>query len=186
MDKVSAQVERRVDAFLIHLFGALFFALLTILSAQIRIPLPFTPVPMTLQTFVVPLAGGFLGIRWGVASMLLYLIFGFVDANAFAAINDGSAFLFAPTSGYLLGFVFAAAVMGWTRDQKVSNAIVFAGLLLANLLIFACGMLGLTINASMTVQDAWLKGVVPFLAGGILKLAADYLVLISYRAIRKI
>ena len=185
MDNVSAQIERRVDSFLIHLFGALFFALLTILSAQIRIPLPFTPVPMTLQTFVVPLAGGFLGLRWGAASMLLYLVFGFVDAGAFAAVNDGATFLFAPTSGYLVGFIFAAALMGLTRDHKVGNVVLFAALVLANAIIFGCGMLGLMINASMSVQDAWLKGVVPFIAGGILKLTGDYLVLVSYKLFRK-
>jgi biotin transport system substrate-specific component len=138
-----------------------------------------------LQTFIVPLAGGFLGVRWGAASMLLYLIFGLVDASAFAAVNVGATFLLAPTSGYLVGFIFAAALMGWTRDHKVSSTILFAALVVSNIIIFASGMLGLIINASMTLQDAWLKGVLPFLPGGVLKLAADYLVLISYRAIRK-
>jgi biotin transport system substrate-specific component len=183
----SARIEsrQRIDSLIFHIFGALFFALLTILSAQIRIPLPFTPVPMTLQTFVVPIAGGFLGVRWGVASMLLYLLFGFVDPNSFAATNPGGLFLLGPTAGYLVGFVLAAAVMGIARDRQFNNATMFATLVIANIVIFACGMLGLMINASMNVHEAWLKGVIPFLAGGALKLAAAYLVLISYRSIRR-
>jgi biotin transport system substrate-specific component len=187
MDKVSAQIEakHRIDSLLFHIFGALFFALLTVLAAQIRIPLPFTPVPMTLQTFVVPLAGGFLGLRWGIASMLLYLVFGLLDTNAFAAASRGGPVLFVPTAGYLVGFVLAAATMGWARDKKFSNSALFASLVAANVLIFLCGMLGLMIIVSMTLQEAWLKGVwqAPFLAGGALKLAAAYLVLISYRSI---
>ncbi len=187
MDKVTAQIEarHRVDSLLFHIFGALLFALLTVLAAQIRIPLPFTPVPMTLQTFIVPLAGGFLGLRWGIASMLLYFVFGFLDTNAFAAASRGAPFLLAPTAGYLVGFVVAAAMMGWARDQKFSNSALFAALVAANLMIFFCGMIGLMINLSMTLPEAWLKGVVPFLAGGALKLAAAYLVLVSYRSLRK-
>jgi biotin transport system substrate-specific component len=183
----TARVESKqwIDSVLFHIFGALFFALLTILSAQIRIPLPFTPVPMTLQTFIVPLAGGFLGLRWGIASMLLYLIFGFADPNSFAGSNPSGLFLIGPTAGYLVGFVLAAAVMGIARDRKYNNATIFAALVISNIVIFACGMLGLMINASMNMQEAWLKGVVPFLPGGVLKLAAAYLVLISYRSLRR-
>jgi biotin transport system substrate-specific component len=117
--------------------------------------------------------------------MLLYLVFGLLDTNAFAAASRGGPVLFVPTAGYLVGFVLAAATMGWARDKKFSNSALFASLVAANVLIFLCGMLGLMIIVSMTLQEAWLKGVwqAPFLAGGALKLAAAYLVLISYRSI---
>jgi biotin transport system substrate-specific component len=179
----AASIDR-TESFLLNLFGAIFFALLTVLSAQIRIPLPFTPIPMTLQTFIVPLAGGFLGLRWGIASMLLYLSFGLLDVNAFAAAR-GTQFVFAPSAGYLVGFVIAAAIMGWSRDRKFSNGATFAALVIANLMIFACGMIGLMINVSMSALEAWYRGVAPFLAGGAIKLAASYLTLTSYRVLRR-
>jgi biotin transport system substrate-specific component len=179
----AASIDR-TESFLLNLFGAIFFALLTVLSAQIRIPLPFTPIPMTLQTFIVPLAGGFLGLRWGIASMLLYLSFGLLDVNAFAAAR-GAQFVFAPSAGYLVGFVFAAALMGWSRDHKFGNGAIFAALLIANIMIFVCGMIGLMINASMSALEAWYRGVAPFLPGGAIKLAASYLTLTSYRLLRR-
>jgi biotin transport system substrate-specific component len=179
----AASIDR-TESFLLNLFGAIFFALLTVLSAQIRIPLPFTPIPMTLQTFIVPLAGGFLGLRWGIASMLLYLSFGLLDVNAFAAAR-GAQFVFAPSAGYLVGFVFAAALMGWSRDHKFGNGAIFAALLIANIMIFVCGMIGLMINASMSAIEAWYRGVAPFLPGGAIKLAASYLTLTSYRLLRR-
>lgn len=179
----AASIDR-TESFLLNLFGAIFFALLTVLSAQIRIPLPFTPIPMTLQTFIVPLAGGFLGLRWGIASMLLYLSFGLLDVNAFAAAG-GTQFVFAPSAGYLVGFVFAAAIMGWSRDHKFGNGAMFAALVIANIMIFVCGMIGLMINASMSALEAWYRGVAPFLPGGAIKLAASYLTLTSYRLMRR-
>lgn len=179
----AASIDR-TESFLLNLFGAIFFALLTVLSAQIRIPLPFTPIPMTLQTFIVPLAGGFLGLRWGIASMLLYLSFGLLDVNAFAAAG-GTQFVFAPSAGYLVGFVFAAAIMGWSRDHKFGNGAMFAALVIANIMIFVCGMIGLMINASMSALEAWYRGVAPFLPGGAIKLAASYLTLTSYRVMRR-
>ena len=182
---IPAAAIDRTESFLLNLFGAIFFALLTVLSAQIRIPLPFTPIPMTLQTFIVPLAGGFLGLRWGIASMLLYLSFGLLDVNAFAAASRGAQFVFAPSAGYLVGFVFAAAIMGWSRDHKFGNGAMFAALVIANVMIFVCGMIGLMINTSMSALEAWYRGVAPFLPGGAIKLAASYLTLTSYRVMRR-
>ncbi|MCI0617514.1 biotin transporter BioY [bacterium] len=180
----AASIDR-TETFLLNLFGSIFFALLTVLSAQIRIPLPFTPIPMTLQTFVVPLAGGFLGLRWGIASMLMYLSFGLLDVNAFATASRGMPFVFAPSAGYLVGFVVAAAIMGWSRDHKFGNGALFTALVVANLMIFVCGMIGLMINVSMSALEAWYRGVAPFLPGGAIKLAASYLVLTSYRVMRR-
>ena len=177
----AASIDR-TESFLLNLFGAIFFALLTVLAAQIKIPLPFTPIPMTLQTFIVPLAGGFLGLRWGIASMLLYLLFGLLDANAFAAASRATQFA---SAGYLVGFVVAAGIMGWSRNHKFGNGPMFAALVSANTMIFICGMIGLMITVSMSATEAWFKGVVPFLPGGAIKLAASYLVLTSYRFMRR-
>lgn len=170
----------RTDHLALRLLGCAGFALMTALSAQVRIPLPFTPVPMTLQTFVVPLAGGFLGAAWGGASMLLYLVLGALGLNVFAASSNGLSFLAAPTGGYLVGFLFAASLVGIVKDRTTSYLPLFLAVFFAHQLIFLFGIGGLMLNTGMDFQEAFYKGALPFLAGDLIKTAASYLVLISY------
>jgi biotin transport system substrate-specific component len=180
------QLTATIDSFTktnrttLRLLGCAVFALLTALSAHIRIYLPFTPVPMTLQTLFVPLAGGFLGAAWGGASMLLYLALGALGLNVFAGPNSGLSFLAAPTGGYLVGFFFAAALVGFVKDRTTGYLPLFLGVFVAQQLIFVFGVAGLMLNAGMNFQEAFLKGVLPFLAGDLIKTAASYLILISY------
>src|SRR5215210_6861604 len=87
------------------------FSLLMALSAQFVIPLPWTPVPITGQTFVVLLAGALLGSRLGALAMIAYLLEGASGLPFFAAGSGGMAYLFAsPTTGYLLSYPVAAFV----------------------------------------------------------------------------
>lgn len=165
--------------------AAALFAVLTILGAHVRIPLPFTPVPMTLQTLFVPLAGAVLGAYWGTASMLLYLALGAFGLDAFAGASGGAAVVFAPTAGYLVGFVFSSAVVGWITSSNPSKGIAFLSLTLGHLIIFVCGVLGLMINAHFAFSEAFAKGVLPFLVGDALKIAASFLLLLSYKTTRK-
>src|SRR5687767_14865402 len=105
VQNISIRTEgwSKSERFLLHSLGAVAFALLTVLSA-IRIPLPFTPVPMTLQTFIVPLSGGFLGAIWGGIAMIIYLGLGLLGLNVFASAGTGFSMFLAPTAGYLIGF----------------------------------------------------------------------------------
>ncbi len=135
---------------------------------------------MTLQTFVVPLAGGLLGAVWGGASMFLYLVLGALGLNVFAASSSGLSFLAAPTGGYLVGFIFAASLVGIVKDRTTGYVPLFLAVLLAHQLIFLFGVAGLMLNTGMDFQEAFSKGVLPFLAGDLIKTAASYLVLISY------
>jgi len=165
--------------------GAAVFAFLTILSAQIRIPLPFTPIPMTLQTFIVPLAGAFLGAAWGSVSMLLYLALGITGINVFAAAAPGLGFFLAPSAGYLAGFVIAAAFVGWISDRTQRPLYLLLALFVSHLIIFICGVTGLMLNGSMDLQSALQKGLYPFLIGDVIKTAASFVVLLSYSNLRK-
>jgi len=186
MDEFTVKAEEwsKSESTLLKALGAAGFAFLTILSAQIRIPLPFTPIPMTLQTFVVPLSGGFLGAFWGGASMLLYLALGILGISVFAAAGTGVAFFLAPSAGYAIGFFFAAVLVGWVRDRFRSNRSLLLALILSHIVIFACGVLGLMINAQMNLHDSLTKGATPFLIGDSLKLVASFLVLVSYKQLR--
>ena len=103
------------------------FALLTAAAAQISIPLGFTPVPITGQTFAVLLAGGALGAWRGAASQFLYIALGAIGLPFYADGDGGWSAATGSTAGYLVGFIVAAAIIGWMaergQDRKVSTAI---------------------------------------------------------------
>lgn len=168
------------DAILLKIAGSFAVILLTILSAQIRIPVPFTPVPMTLQTLVAPLAGAFLGPAWGAASMMIYLLLGVVGLNVFASASSGITFFAEPTAGYVLGFIAAAVILGYARERKSSRLTLLIGLLISHLSIFMLGILGLMLNTGMPLNEAILKGVVPFLLWDLIKIAASYPLLLAF------
>src|SRR4029077_14994245 len=97
-----------------------FMIVLTAAAAQISIPLPFTPVPFTLQPMVVLVGGAVLGSRLGMTSQLLYLALGIAGVPLFAAspvLPQGAARLLGPTGGYLLSYPAAAFVTGWLAER---------------------------------------------------------------------
>ena len=109
------------------------------LSAQIAIPLPFTPVPLTLQTFAVLLTGAALGSLRGVLSMTLYAVAGIAGVPWFA---EGSSGFSAPSFGYILGFILAAFIVGRIAEHGATRSVArTAGLMVVgNLVIYAVGV----------------------------------------------
>jgi biotin transport system substrate-specific component len=182
---VRIQSWSQAEKLLLKSFAAALFAFLTFLAAEVRIPLPFTPIPMTLQTFIAPLAGGFLGALWGAGSMLLYMALGIAGLNVFAAASGGLGFFVAPSAGYVVGFVLSAFILGAVQSRTTKNSYMLAGLVLSHLIIFACGVAGLMWNAQMTAGEAFAKGVAPFLIGDIFKISASFVVLASYNHLRR-
>lgn len=150
------------------------FSLLTAASARVAIPLPFTPVPITGQTFGVLLTGALLGGWRGFGAMLLYLVEGLGGLPVFAGsppAHPGLAPLLGPTGGYLMAFPLAALIVGllaergWDRTPPRALAAMAAG----SLVIFAlgAGWLSRYVGPSAAVG----KGVLPFLPGDALKIA---------------
>jgi biotin transport system substrate-specific component len=135
---------------------------------------------MTLQTFVAPLAGAFLGLAWGALSMMAYLLLGILGLSVFAAAPSGIIFFAAPTAGYLFGFIASALILGYATQRNSSRWTLFIALLISHVSIFVFGVLGLMLNASMLPQEAFLKGVAPFLLGDVFKIAASYLLLLGF------
>lgn len=155
------------------------FALLTGLAAQWKIFLPDNPVPISGQTFAVLLTGAALGMRAGAASQGLYLLMGTVGLPVFADGESGPEVLLGSTSGYLFGFVIAAAIVGRmaeaTADRKVQTAIpAFA---IGSIIIYVFGVAGLMITLGWGIGEAVEKGVVPFLIGDAVKAVAAGLLL---------
>jgi biotin transport system substrate-specific component len=149
------------------------FALLTAAASQVRIPLPFTPVPVTGQTFAVLLAGAALGSRSGAASQALYISLGLVGFPFFAGGNGGWEYATGPTLGYLIGFVVAAAVVGYLAEQRKDRAVATAlpAFLSGTAVIYLFGVGWLMASLQMGFGDAVSKGLLPFLVGDALKIA---------------
>lgn len=153
------------------------FALLTAVAAQISIPLGFTPVPLTGQTFAVLLAGGVLGSRRGGLSMLLYVALGAIGLPFYADGAGGWTAATGATAGYLVGFIVAAIVVGLMaehgQDRKLSTSI--PAFIAGTMIIYTIGAgwlaydLGLPLTAAAGEPSAISLGVAPFLVGDVLK-----------------
>jgi len=121
-------------------------SLFVALCARIVLPLPFTPVPLTLQNFGVLLVGLMLGSRRGFAALALYLAEGVLGIPVFSPTGPGGiAQLFGPTGGFLLAYPFVAAIAGWVYEKTVAGgkksfARAAAACFLAEIFLFACGL----------------------------------------------
>ena len=166
----SQAQQRAADALLI-LGGSLFTALM----AQITIPLPFTPVPITGQTLAVLLVGAALGSRRGALSMAAYVVEGALGLPVFAGGTAGLKRLTGPTGGYLIGFIAAAFVTGWLAERgwdrrPLSTALA---MLTGNAVIYLFGLpwLALFLGGFSGPKGALALGLLPFIPGDLLKLA---------------
>ena len=143
-------------------------------SAQIAVPLPFTPVPITMQTFVVLLGAATLGARRSVTGAAVYAGLGVAGAPWFA-ITGGA------TLGYIMGFIFAAALVGrLARSGHDRRPLGVIGLMVAgNLVIYGFGVPVLAAVAGLGIIEALVAGVVPFLIGDALKIVLAVAILPS-------
>ncbi len=139
------------------------FALLTWAGARISVPLPFTPIPGTLQVLAVLLAGAILGPRAGAASQAAYLLAGLAGLPVFALPGSGPAYLLGPTGGYLLGFVVAAYVTGASINGLRRFGLPGAGLafLAGAVVIHVCGWAWLSVLLG-DAGSALRAGLLPF------------------------
>lgn len=147
-------------------------AVLVALAAQVAVPLPGTPVPMTLQPMAVLLVGGLLGARLGALSMILYLAMGAAGLPVFTPTVPllGFARLFGPTGGYLLAYPVAAWAVGTVVRDGSRVWRVACGVLAGLVLIHLGGLAQLAILTG-NLSAAARFGTVPFLLGDLLKLA---------------
>ncbi|MBI4758069.1 MAG: biotin transporter BioY [Chloroflexi bacterium] len=183
MNENVRQPTTMVDVFWVESSAARDFMLILVgslvvaLSARISVPLPFSPVPVTGQTFGVLLVGALLGSRRGALSLLAYLGEGALGLPVFAGGTGGLVRLAGPTGGYLVGFVAAAFLVGrlcergW--DQRLPTA--GAAMLLGNAVIY---LLGLPWLARFVGPDKVLAlGLLPFIPGDLLKITLAALAL---------
>ena len=145
-------------------------AVLTGIAAQILIKLPFTPVPISLQTLTVLLAGAALGPMRGGMAMILYLVAGLVGVPWFSEQRSGWEFA---SFGYIIGFVAAAVVVGALARRGADRTVLSAAwmMVLGNLVIYVFGVAWLASWLAVDLPTALELGVWPFLIGDALKIA---------------
>ncbi len=153
-------------------------SLLMAALAQVIIPLPFTPVPITGQTFGVLLIGAAFGSKRGAASMFLYIIAGALGLPFFAGGVSGGHVLIGATAGYLVGFVVAAYVIGLLAERGLERSVrtSFVPFFVGTLIIYLFGIAWLAV-ALGSFSKAVAAGLLPFLIGDAMKLAAAALAL---------
>lgn len=150
--------------------GVAVFVVLTALAAFVRIPLSFTPVPLTLQTFFVLLSGAFLGSGLGITAQLSYLFLGIAGLPIFSGAASGLLYLCGPTAGYLFGFILAAFFTGRFIKHSRNNLFsVFAVFCLADFILLGCGVMWLKILFNYPLKKLLFIGFIPFLPGDMLK-----------------
>lgn len=160
-------------------------AAVTAVAAQISIPLPFTPVPFTLQVLAVILSGLLLGPRYGALAQVIYVLLGAVGVPVFAQFHGGLGVVFGPTGGYLLSYPFAAAVAGLAA-YAAANAIRRRALWISFLwgaaglaVIYALGATWLSVVAHLPIAVAVVQGVLPFVVFDLIKVGLAALVAVA-------
>ena len=146
------------------------FALLTAAAAQIRIPLPFTPVPITAQTFAVLLSGAALGATAGAASQALYLLMG-LFLPFYAGGASGWDYATGSTGGFLLGFIAAAWVVGQLAERRQDRTVVTAvpAFITGTIVIYLLGVPWLANVLGVSWTKAVELGAAPFVLGDLAK-----------------
>lgn len=140
---------------------------LTVVCAQIHIPLP--PVPVSLSLFAVCLCGAIMGARWGAFSMAAYVLLGVIGLPVFAGFHGGPSALFGPTGGFILGYIPCAYISGSLCKGQSRIRYLALSMFAATLVCYVPGLLWLKLVSGVTWQAAFTTGMLPFLPGDCLK-----------------
>ena len=158
------------------------FAALTAIGAWIFIPLPVTPVPITLQVFFVLLSGAVLGARLGALSQIIYVLMGLVGLPVFASAESGPAVLVGPTGGYLIGFILGSYLTGKFAESVTLSKFrwYLIGALAGLIPIYLIGVMWLWYWLKSSFGFAFVAGVAPFIPADVAKS-----IVVAYVASRK-
>ncbi len=162
-------------------------AAVTAIAAQIAIPLPFSPVPFTLQVLAVILSGLLLGPRYGALAQAIYVLVGAIGVPVFAQFHGGLGVILGPTGGYLLSYPIAAAVAGLAAHAATNaNAVRHRALWVSFLwgavglaAIYVLGATWLSVAAHLPFAVAGVQGVLPFVVFDLIKVGLAALVAVA-------
>jgi biotin transport system substrate-specific component len=152
------------------------FGAATAAGAYIIVPIP--PVPITLQTFFLSLAGVLLGARPAAMSQIVYVLIGVIGLPVFAGGKAGLGVLFGPTGGYLIGFIAGAYIIGRLAELRPSGGIVWvvSAMAAGTAVLYTLGIAQLCLVAQLSISKAVAVGVLPFIPGDAVKISVAALV----------
>jgi len=161
-------IKKEIDSFI----KILLFSFLTFFGSLVKIFLPFTPVPVTLQTFFLFMAVYYLNPKEIGVSQSIYILAGMVGLPVFAAGLTGMLALVGPTAGYLLGFIIAGIIMAIIREKiKVTFFKIFCTFLLGIMIVYLFGIAHLCFIYKINIITAVKIGAIPFIAGDLIKIS---------------
>ena len=143
----------------------------TCILAPLSIPLPFSPVPISLTNLVIFISVFILGMKDATISFLIYLLLGAVGLPVFASFHAGLSVLAGPTGGYLIGFIFLALIQGFAMkyfDRKLIPTII--GMLIGMAVCYIFGTVWLAKLMSLSFKEGLFMGVIPYLPGDAVKI----------------
>lgn len=161
------------------------FTALTVICTWVTVPLPFTPIPVNLALFAVYAAGGLLGPRYGVYSQLLYMLLGAVGLPVFAGFSGGLARIAGPTGGYIVGYVFAALLVGLLLARKDNLLMTILACVCGMIACYAFGTAWYVLQSGCTLWAALIACVFPFLIGDAVKIVAAVILIRRLRPMLK-
>ena len=149
---------------------ALMSAIIAVLS-PLSIVTPISIVPISLGLFAVYLTVYMLGAKYGVVSILIYILLGMVGAPVFTGFTGGIQKIFGPTGGYIIGYIFLGVIAGLIIERNYNSIhMCFLGMVLGTIALYLVGTLWLSYVAHLTIEDSILAGVIPFIPGDIVKM----------------
>ncbi len=148
---------------------ALMAALLCV-TGPLSLPIPISPVPLSLATMAVCLSACILGWKLGTMSVLIYLLMGFCGLPVFSNFSGGPAKLAGPTGGYLLGYLFLALISGWFFSRFSHPTLSMAGMILGTAVCYLFGTLWLCFQAGLSLRQGLIMGVIPYIPGDLVKM----------------
>ena len=151
--------------------------------APFALPIPISPVAISLGTLAIYFVLTVLGLKLGTVSVIVYILLGLVGLPVFAGFTSGPGKLFGPTGGYIIGYLFMAPICGFFIDRWGDKLLPsFLGMVLGTAVLYLFGSLWLAYQASYTLPQAFMAGVVPYIPGDLVKLI---LAMILGRQVRK-
>lgn len=142
------------------------------ITAPFSFHLPFSPVPLSLATFSVYFCVMVLGMKLGGLSVCLYVLLGLAGLPVFSNFTGGAGRLWGPTGGYILGYIFMAYICGFFVDKWLRKpSLVFVGMILSTAVCYLFGTCWLSFQTSLTLSQAFISAVCPFLVGDFVKIA---------------
>jgi biotin transport system substrate-specific component len=165
----KTSVPKKIDTKTLAIIG-LMTAVICILG-PLSMPIPISPVPISLCILGIYLSVYVLGMKKGTLSVLIYLLLGMIGIPVFSSFSSGPAKLLGPTGGYLIGYIFLALICGYFIDRWNKRLIHFGGMILGCAVCYTFGTAWLAYQAGMTFYAALWAGVIPYIFGDLAKMA---------------